>query len=126
MMQQLQQLQEQMAQAQDALADEPEEGVDAADIGSVIYYSAITYTTVGYGDITPVGDIRFFAAIEALSGMVLVGWTASVIFTVMHRIWRQQQEENARSGEGVVEAHAWLLSVLLCSGVKTNTGEVVP
>ena len=72
-------------------------GVDVSDIGSLVYYSAITYTTVGYGDVTPVGDIRLFAAIEALSGMVLVAWTASVIFTVMQRIWREEQMEQAKA-----------------------------
>jgi len=71
------------------------EGMGAHDVGSLIYYSAITYTTVGYGDITPVGDLRLFAAIEALTGMVLVGWTASAIFTVMHRVWKDQQAEVA-------------------------------
>ena len=69
------------------------EGLGTHDVGGLIYYSAITYTTVGYGDITPVGDLRLFAAIEALTGMVLVGWTASAIFTVMHRIWKDQQAE---------------------------------
>ena len=54
-------------------------GVDASDVGSVVYYSAITYTTVGYGDITPIGDIRLFAAIEALSGMVLVACAAVLV-----------------------------------------------
>lgn len=61
------------------------QGVDTNDFGTLLYYSAITYTTVGYGDVTPVGDIRIFAAVEALVGMVLVAWTASVIFTVMMR-----------------------------------------
>jgi hypothetical protein len=69
------------------------EGMDGTDVGSLIYYSAITYTTVGYGDITPIGDMRLFAAIEALTGMVLVAWTASVIFTVMHRVWRAENDK---------------------------------
>ena len=69
------------------------EGVQVESARSLFYYSAITYTTVGYGDITPLGDIRVFAAIEALTGMVLVAWTASAIFTVMNRIWRAQQAE---------------------------------
>jgi len=77
------------------------DGADTRNAGSLIYYSAITYTTVGYGDITPVGDIRLFAAIEALTGMVLVGWTASVIFTVMGSIWRAEQAEMAaQNAEG--------------------------
>jgi hypothetical protein len=69
------------------------EGVITSDVGSLYYYSAITYTTVGYGDITPLGDIRLFAATEALTGMVLVAWTASVIFTVMQNIVRQERKE---------------------------------
>lgn len=73
------------------------QGVDVDDWGSVLYYSAITYTTVGYGDITPVGDIRLFAAVEALTGMVLVAWTASVIFTVMQRIRQEELEEQAEA-----------------------------
>jgi hypothetical protein len=69
------------------------EGVELESFGSLFYYSAITYTTVGYGDITPVGGIRIFAAVEALVGMVLVAWTASVIFTVMQRTWRSDSEQ---------------------------------
>jgi hypothetical protein len=69
------------------------EGVNVGETRSVFYYSAITYTTVGYGDITPIGDMRLFAAIEALTGMVLVAWTASVIFTVMYNVWRAELTE---------------------------------
>ena len=71
------------------------EGAQLDDYASLLYYSAITYTTVGYGDITPIGDIRIFAAVEALVGMVLVAWTASVIFTVMQRSWGSGQGEQA-------------------------------
>lgn len=73
------------------------QGVDTGDVGSLLYYSAITFTTVGYGDITPVGDIRIFAAVEALVGMVLVAWTASIIFTVMQRIWRIKARHNEQA-----------------------------
>ena len=71
------------------------DGVDVREAGSLFYYSAITFTTVGYGDITPIGDIRLFAAVEALTGMVLVAWTASVIFTVMQRIWQAERAEQS-------------------------------
>ena len=33
-----------------------------------LYYSVVTFTTLGYGDITPVGISRFFAALEAFTG----------------------------------------------------------
>lgn len=55
------------------------------------YYSAVTYTTLGYGDLTPVGPLRFFAAIEALTGLVLVAWTASFAFAALQRMWPQER-----------------------------------
>ena len=53
------------------------------------YYSAVTYTTVGFGDITPVGQLRFVSAIEALTGLVLSAWTASVIFLGGQKVGQQ-------------------------------------
>lgn len=52
-----------------------------------IYFSFVTYTTVGYGDLVPAGPIRFIAATEALSGWVLLGWSASFTFLEMQRFW---------------------------------------
>ncbi len=45
-----------------------------------VYYSAITYTTLGFGDITPVGNIRLLTAMEALLGLILIAWTATFIY----------------------------------------------
>lgn len=57
-----------------------------------VYYSFITYTTVGYGDLVPRGPIRFIAATEALTAWVLLGWSASFTFLEMQRFWRQPKE----------------------------------
>ena len=54
-----------------------------------IYFSFMTYTTVGYGDLVPLGPIRFIAATEALNGWVLLGWSASFTFLEMQRFWRR-------------------------------------
>lgn len=54
-----------------------------------VYFSFITYTTVGYGDMVPRGPIRFVAASEALTGWVLLGWSASFTFLEMQRFWRE-------------------------------------
>jgi hypothetical protein len=53
-----------------------------------VYFSFVTYTTVGYGDLVPAGPIRFIAATEALNGWVLLGWSASFTFLEMQRFWR--------------------------------------
>lgn len=36
-----------------------------------LYFSCITFTTIGYGDLTPSGITRFFAASEGLLGIVV-------------------------------------------------------
>ena len=52
------------------------------------YLSAMTYTTVGFGDVVPVGAIRFLSGTEALTGFVMIGWSASFTYLEMERFWR--------------------------------------
>lgn len=51
------------------------------------YYSFITYTSLGFGDIIPNGYLRFVTGIEALTGLVLIAWTASFVYVQMERFW---------------------------------------
>ncbi|MDE2150684.1 MAG: two pore domain potassium channel family protein [Gammaproteobacteria bacterium] len=53
-----------------------------------IYLSATTYTTVGYGDLVPHGPIRFLLGLEALTGLVLITWSASFTYLEMRRYWK--------------------------------------
>jgi hypothetical protein len=57
-----------------------------------LYFSAETYTTLGYGDVLPHGDLRLLAGLEALNGMLLIGWTASYTFLSMERYWGRGPE----------------------------------
>ena len=50
------------------------------------YFSFANYTSLGYGDIVPVGDIRFTAGSEALVGLVLSAWTASFTYLQMQQL----------------------------------------
>lgn len=47
------------------------------------YFSFVVFTSLGFGDLTPVGSIRMMTAIETLTGLVLIGWTASFLFVEM-------------------------------------------
>lgn len=51
------------------------------------YYSFITYTSLGFGDIIPVGYLRFITGVEALTGLVLIAWTASFVYVQMQNFW---------------------------------------
>lgn len=52
-----------------------------------VYFSFVNYTSLGYGDLVPVGPLRFLAGLEALIGLVLIAWTASFLFFQMQRNW---------------------------------------
>lgn len=52
-----------------------------------VYYSSMVYTTVGFGDIIPIGPIRFMTGVEALLGLVMITWSASYTFLEMQRDW---------------------------------------
>jgi hypothetical protein len=54
-----------------------------------IYFSAETYTSLGYGDLIPVGELRLLAGVEALNGLLLIGWSASYMYIAMERFWRE-------------------------------------
>ena len=51
------------------------------------YYSFVVYTSLGFGDITPSGHLRFMTAIETLTGLIMIAWTASFIFMQMQTCW---------------------------------------
>lgn len=52
-----------------------------------VYYSFVTYTSLGFGDIIPTGYLRFLTGIEALTGLALIAWTASFVYVEMERFW---------------------------------------
>jgi hypothetical protein len=52
-----------------------------------VYFSGETYTSLGYGDVVPRGALRMLAGMEALNGLLLIGWTASYTYIAMERFW---------------------------------------
>ena len=55
-----------------------------------LYFSAETYTSLGYGDVVPGGDLRLLACMEALNGLLLIGWSASYTYIAMERFWGRE------------------------------------
>ena len=52
-----------------------------------VYFSFTSYTTLGTGDIVPLGDLRFLSGLESLTGLVLITWSASFLYLEMTRYW---------------------------------------
>lgn len=52
-----------------------------------LYFSGATYTSLGLGDLAPIGPLRLLATMQALHGLLLIGWTASFLYISMERFW---------------------------------------
>ena len=60
--------------------------VGVADRSSGLgYFAFVNYTTLGYGDVTPVERWRLLGPITAMNGVLLFGWSTAVIFEVLRR-----------------------------------------
>jgi hypothetical protein len=55
------------------------------DPASALYFSASTYTTTGYGDLVLLRGWRLVGAVEALTGMLMCGWSSAFFFAVVNR-----------------------------------------
>lgn len=52
-----------------------------------LYFSTETYSTLGLGDIYPIGTLRMVMGIETLTGLLMISWTASFSYLEMRRFW---------------------------------------
>jgi hypothetical protein len=55
------------------------------DLQTALYFSAVTYTTTGYGDVVLAPEWRLTGGVEALTGILMCGWSAAFFFAVISR-----------------------------------------
>lgn len=65
------------------------------DLTSATYFSAVTYTTTGYGDLVLPQDWRLVGAIEALTGILMCGLSTGMFFAVFSKIFRLRESNTA-------------------------------
>ena len=65
--------------------------VSGSSFFDCVYFSASAYTTLGLGDLFPIGPLRAVTGTEGLVGLVLIAWTASFTFLHMQRLWEQDR-----------------------------------
>ena len=61
------------------------------DAHAAFYFSSVTYTTTGYGDIVLPEAWRLIGGVEALTGILMCGWSTGFFFAVLSNIYRTQQ-----------------------------------
>lgn len=65
------------------------------DLPSALYFSAVTYTTTGYGDLVLPEAWRLVGGIEALTGILMCGWSTGFFFAVVSRVERSQSNSTS-------------------------------
>lgn len=56
------------------------------DFEAALYFSTVTFASLGYGDIVLGPDWRMVAAIESANGLILFGWSTAFLMSVMARL----------------------------------------
>ncbi len=57
-----------------------------ATLETALYFSTVTFVTLGYGDVVLDSRWRLFSAIEAANGAILVAWSTAFLFNVTARL----------------------------------------
>jgi Trk-type K+ transport system membrane component len=58
-----------------------------------LYFSFTTFTTLGCGDITLPAPWHHMTGVQALSGILLAGWSSALFFVVFHKLWNMVKLE---------------------------------
>jgi hypothetical protein len=56
----------------------------------------VTFTTLGYGDITLNSEWRVLSGFEAINGILLVGWTTAFLYAVIRRTWGSSDRDSTQ------------------------------
>jgi hypothetical protein len=55
------------------------------DLETALYFSTVTFTTLGYGDVTLEPGWRLLSAFQAANGTIMFGWTTAIVVAVLRR-----------------------------------------
>lgn len=64
------------------------------DWNTAIYFSMVTYTSVGYGDIVLDPPVRIFGTFATVTGMLGFGISAAVLVALLSRMFAEQERED--------------------------------
>ena len=67
------------------------------DFSTATYFSAVTYTTTGYGDLVLPQDWRLVGGVEALTGILMCGLSTGMFFVVFTQVFRLHPQEIGES-----------------------------
>jgi len=69
------------------------------DLESSLYFSGVTYTTLGYGDVLLSNDWRLLGPLEALTGIMMSGLSVSFFFVLVSKVVGIRSEQKSATHE---------------------------
>ncbi len=65
-------------------------------IRDYVYFSGVTYSSLGLGDVYPTGDMRMLIAVEVILGLILIGWTITFTYLFTEKYLVHKRERHQR------------------------------
>lgn len=59
-----------------------------------VYFSAVSYSSLGYGDVYAIGGLQLLVGVEAILGLILIGWTVTFTYIVTERYLAHKKEKH--------------------------------
>ena len=59
-----------------------------------MYFSVVTFTTLGYGDITLPDEWGLLASFQAALGLFIFGWSTAIVIGAVQRIYFEQPPQD--------------------------------
>ncbi len=60
-----------------------------AEPDAAFYFAFVSYTTIGYGDYTPLKEWRLLGPFAGMNGVLLFGWSTALIFQILTAAYRK-------------------------------------
>ena len=61
-----------------------------------VYFSVVSYSSLGLGDVAPTGGLRLLVGVEAILGLILIGWTITFTYIVTERYLAHRKEKHIK------------------------------
>ena len=67
----------------------PQTASQFSSFSESFYFSIVTFTTLGYGDISLSSEWRLLSGLEAINGIMLIGWSTAMMFSIIQNIYKK-------------------------------------
>ncbi len=73
------------------------------DFEDALYFSTVSFTALGFGDVVIEGSWRLLSGIQAMTGLLVFGWSTALLFAVVQRIWSFDEQRASVGPEESVD-----------------------